>query len=87
MYAVKEIIPISCACDFVCAAYDKCYTCDFGYTWYRSITQVSHRSVLGLIIWISGVNWCHNFLKASYFKDFNLLSSSRPARKSLYTDL
>ena len=38
MYAVKEIIPISCACDFVCAAYDKCYTCDFGYTWYRSIT-------------------------------------------------
>ena len=40
MYAVKEIIPISCACDFVCAAYDKCYTCDFGYTWYRSITNV-----------------------------------------------
>ena len=38
MYAVKEIIPISCACDFVCAAYDKCYTCDFGYTWYHSIT-------------------------------------------------
>ena len=44
MYAVKEIIPISCACDFVCAVYDKCYTCDFGYTWYRSITRAEQIS-------------------------------------------